>query len=37
MGNNMKKDLVVLRDLKQYSLKDASPRKQKPTDFYNPP
>ncbi len=29
-------DLVDLKDLKQFSLKDASPRKQKPTDFYNP-
>jgi hypothetical protein len=28
-----KKDLVDLGDLKQFSLKDASPRKQKPTDF----
>ncbi len=24
------------KDLKQFSLKDASPRKRKPTDFYNP-
>ncbi len=23
--------------MKQFSLEDASPRKQKPTDFYNPP
>ncbi len=31
-----KKDLVDLGDLTQFSLKDASPRKQKPTDCYNP-
>jgi hypothetical protein len=37
MGNNTKKDLVVLRDLKRLSLEDTLPRKQKPTDFYNPP
>jgi hypothetical protein len=37
MGNNTTKDLVVLRDLKQFLLKDALSRKQKPTDFYNPP
>jgi hypothetical protein len=30
-----KVDLVDLEDLKQFSLKDALPRKQKPTDFYN--
>jgi hypothetical protein len=36
MGNGTKVDLVDLEDLKQFSLKDASPRKQKPTDFYNP-
>jgi hypothetical protein len=29
--------LVHLKDLKQFSLKDALPRKQKTTDFYNPP
>jgi hypothetical protein len=32
-----KKDLLVLRDLKQLSPGDTLPRKQKPTDFYNPP
>ncbi len=32
-----KTDLVVLGDLKQFSLKDEMPRKQKPTDCYNPP
>ena len=37
MGNNTKKDTVILIVLKQFSLKDALPRKQKPTDFYNPP
>jgi hypothetical protein len=31
-----KVDLVDLEDLKQFSLKDALPRKQKPTGFYNP-
>jgi hypothetical protein len=29
-------DLVDLKDLKQFSLEDATPRKQKPTNFYNP-
>jgi hypothetical protein len=37
MGNNTKGRLVDLEDLKRFSLEDASPRKQKPTDFYNPP
>jgi hypothetical protein len=37
MGNNTKKYFFVLRDLKQLSLKDTLPRKQKHTDFYNPP
>jgi hypothetical protein len=37
MGNNSKKDLVVLRDLKRLSLEEMWPRKPKPTDFYNPP
>ncbi len=32
-----KEDLVDLGDLKQFSLKDASPRKQIPTDFFYPP
>ncbi len=32
-----KVDLVDLEDLKQFSLKDATPRKQNPTDFYNSP
>jgi hypothetical protein len=32
-----KVDLVDLKDLKQFSLKDASPRKQQPTDVYSPP
>jgi hypothetical protein len=36
MGNDTKVGLVDLEDLKQFSLKDALPRKQKPTDFYNP-
>ena len=31
-----KVDLVHLEDLKQFSLNNATPRKQKPTDFYNP-
>ena len=30
-------DLVHLKDLKQFSLNDATPRKQKSTDFYAPP
>jgi hypothetical protein len=32
-----KLDLADLGDLTQFSLEDESPRKQKPTDFYNPP
>jgi hypothetical protein len=32
-----KLDLVDLGDLRQFSLEDVSPRKQTPTDFYNPP
>jgi hypothetical protein len=32
-----KKDFVDLEDLKQFSLENTLPRKQKPTDFYNPP
>jgi hypothetical protein len=32
-----KLDLVDLGDLTQFSLEDALSRKQKPTDFYNPP
>ncbi len=31
-----KVDLVHLKDSKQFSLNDATPRKQKHTDFYNP-
>jgi hypothetical protein len=31
-----KVDLVHLEDLKQFSLNNATPRKQKHTDFYNP-
>jgi hypothetical protein len=31
-----KLDLVNLGDLTQFSLQDASPRKQNPTDFYEP-
>jgi hypothetical protein len=32
-----KLDLVDLGDFTQFSMEDALPRKQKPTDFYNPP
>jgi hypothetical protein len=32
-----KENLVNLEGLKRFSLKGASPRKPKPTDFYNPP
>ena len=34
---SQQKDLVDLGDLKQFSLKDALPKKCKPTDIYNPP
>jgi hypothetical protein len=30
-------DLVHLNDLKQFSLNNATPKKQKSTDFYSPP
>jgi hypothetical protein len=29
-------DCVDLEDLKQFSIEDSAPRKQKSTDFYNP-
>jgi hypothetical protein len=32
----LKVDLVDLKDLNLFSLKNALPKKQKPTDFYNP-
>jgi hypothetical protein len=36
MGNNSKNDFVDVGDLKQFSMEDSTPRKQKSTDFFSP-